>query len=130
MNTRTQRGNVAEFIFATEALKKGFTVSLPVTHNSHYDLVIDNGVGLRKVQVKRAYKVNNHGKEMLCVESKRIVGKKRVDYPEGGYDVLVAMNADTNDFWIIPYSAAKDFKAQIYLDTERGTRFKNDWSLL
>lgn len=130
MNNRIQRGNVAELIVATEASRRGFVVLLPISHNCHYDLVIDNGNKLRRVQVKRAYKVDNHGKKTFCVESRRISGKKRLAYPDDGYDVLIAVDVDGNRLWIIPFCATKEYKAQIYLETEKATRFLNDWSLI
>ena len=124
---RIQRGDIAEMVVATEALKNDFTVSMPISHNSRYDLIIDNGI-LHKVQVKRVYSVNNHGKQVRCVESKRISNKGRQCYEEGSYDYLFACDVDTNDIWILPFNLSSKYKAQIYLDSKE--EYKNKWNLL
>ena len=114
-------------VVATEALKNDFLVSTPISHNSHYDLIIDNG-NLHKIQVKRVYSVNNHGRQMKCVESRRISGKNRKPYEDKSYDYLFACDVDTNDIWILPFKFASKYKAQIYLDSK--DEYKNKWNLL
>ena len=133
---RVARGSEAELIVATYAVKNGFVVSFPISHSSEYDLIIDNGK-LSRIQVKRAYKVNNHGKEVLCVETRRILvkhsglkGAVSSRYSEKGYDFLVAVDCDNNCFWVIPKSATDEYKAQIYLTTEKMIQYKDKWSVL
>jgi len=132
MNNRIQRGNVAELMVAAEASKRNFIVSIPLSHNSHYDLILDKGfgTGLICVQVKRAYLVEYHRKKTLCVEGRRISGGKRNVYPEKGYDYLIACNVDNGDVWIMPRHHTRQYKAQIYLETKQNNCFKNQWSLL
>lgn len=130
MNNRIQRGNVAELVVASEASKRNITVSMPISHNSYYDLILDIHQKLFRVQIKRVYLVNNHGRKIICVESRRISGKKRWAYPDTSYDFLLACNPDTNDIWFIPFEITKHYKAQIYLDTEKTNQYKNQWSLL
>lgn len=134
-NNRIARGSEAELIVATFAVKNGFVVSFPISHSSQYDLIMDNNK-LSRIQVKRAYKVNNHGRELLCVETRRILVKHSGDkgsvvgrYSDNGYDYLIAVDCDNNCFWIIPISIALQYKAQIYL-TAKMEQFKNQWSLL
>lgn len=135
MNT-IARGTVAELLVSAELSKLGLTVCLPLNHNSEYDLVADSHNGLRKVQVKRAYKVNNHGTNVLCVETRRILvkhsgrkGSVAGKYSENGYDFLIACDVDTNNFWIIPREKTAQFKAQIYL-TKGMEQYLNQWTLL
>ena len=130
MNNRIQRGNVAELLVASEISKLGYVVCFPVSHNSHYDLVVDTGSKMIRVQIKRSYKVNSHGKNVSCVEGRRFSGGNSSRYPDNSYDTMIACDVDTNEFWIIPYSVASKYKAQIYLETEDKSRFKNDWTLL
>src|SRR4051812_43558258 len=111
-NNRIQRGNVAELIVASELAKRGYTVSLPISHNSHYDLIVDVGDNLFRLQVKRAYKQDNHGTVIRCVESRRISGKKRWAYKTNAFDFLVAYDVDLNDAWFIPEVVAGTYKAQ------------------
>jgi len=46
------RGCLAEYLFATECLKRGYKVSFPLLDSSAYDCIIDNGKNLFKIQVK------------------------------------------------------------------------------
>jgi hypothetical protein len=128
MNNRIQRGNVAELIVASEASKRQYVVSLPISHNSHYDLLLDRlGIGkIIKCQVKRAYFNDNHGYKILCIESRRISGKRRYSYPCNSYDYLVACNVDNNDIWFIPKEVADGYKAQVYLGLKMN-KYKNKW---
>ena len=133
MKNTVARGTEAELIVATKAVKNGFAVSMPISHSSEYDLIIDSG-DLHRIQVKRAYKQNNHGKEVLCVETRRILvkhsgarGSVAGKYSEDGYDYLIAVDCDNDDFWIIPRSVAATYKAQIYLTSKKAMMFKNKW---
>ncbi len=124
---RITRGTIAELIVSSEATKRGFNVCLPLSHNSSYDLIVD-GKELYKIQVKRAYKVNNHGTKTLCVESRKIKGNQRWAYKETDYDFLIACDCETNDVWIFPYSMSSKYKAQIYLVSKKD--YENQWTLL
>jgi hypothetical protein len=46
------KGDTAEMIIATEAMKRGYKVSFPFGHDSSYDLIIDRNGALERVQVK------------------------------------------------------------------------------
>ena len=136
MKNTIARGSEAELLFASECVKRDMVVSFPISHSSEYDLIIDTPLGLKKIQVKRAYKVNNHGYTQLCVETRRILvkhsGKKGSivrSYSKNGYDFLAAYNVDTNDYWIIPRDITRKYKAQIYLGSKLDD-YKNQWILL
>ena len=45
-------GAHAEYLFAVKCLELGFDVSMPLRHTSPYDLILDTGDRLLKVQVK------------------------------------------------------------------------------
>src|SRR5688572_19292566 len=136
MKNTIARGSEVELIVATKAVKNGHTVSFPISHSSQYDLIIDAGK-LNRIQVKRAYRVNNHGKHVLCVETRRILvkhsgkrGSVAQRYNDNGYDFLIAHDCETDFSWVIPIAVAQKYKAQIYLETEKLERFKEQWSVL
>lgn len=52
-----QRGTFAEYLFATECLKRGFNVSFPLMDSSIYDCIIDTGDKLLKIQIKSTAKL-------------------------------------------------------------------------
>ena len=53
--TTYDKGNISESIVMSAYLKAGFTVSVPFGTGAPYDLVIDNGSRLCKVQVKTGW---------------------------------------------------------------------------
>lgn len=135
MKNTIARGSEAELMVSLIATQKGFVVSIPLNHSSEYDLIIDTGK-LNRIQVKRAYEVNNHGTKVLCVETRRILVKHSGDkglvaspYSEGGYDFLIAVDCVNGLYWIIPKHITAKFKAQIYL-TKKMVSFLNQWSVL
>lgn len=136
MNTLA-RGTEAELLVAAFCAKYGLVVSFPMNHSSEYDLIVDTALGLKKLQIKRAYKYDNHGYPQLCVETRRILvkhsGKKGSvarACSDDGYDFLIACDMDTNTFWIIPKMIASNYKAQLYLKTKKLAEYVNQWSLL
>lgn len=136
MNT-IQRGAIAELVVAAELTKKGCVVSLPLSHGSSYDLIVDINNNLLRIQVKRAYSTNNHGSKALCVETRRILvkhsskkGSVARQYANDSFDFLIACDVDDNNFWIIPLNIVKSYKAQIYLNAARSKEFKNNWTFL
>ena len=54
MSATTQKGAIAETAIALEATKLGFVVSRPMTEGRRYDLIIDTGSCLLRVQCKWA----------------------------------------------------------------------------
>ncbi len=102
-------------------------MSLPISHNAHYDLIVDVGDKLMRLQVKRAYTQNNRGTIIRCIESRRISGKKRWAYRDNAFDYLVAYDVDHDDSWFIPANIASGYKAQVYLDAPRCRPYLNVW---
>ncbi len=117
--------------------KLGGLVSLPVTHNSQYDLIVDFNGKLIKVQVKRAYIHSKKRSNTLCVETRRILVKHSGDkgtvarkYDKNAYNLLIAHYPPTEDFWVIPFDVCDSYSAQIYLTTKNNLPYKNKWKLL
>lgn len=51
------QGCLAEYQFATECLKRGYNVSMPLLDSSVYDCVVDIGSNIYKVQIKSTTKL-------------------------------------------------------------------------
>ncbi len=79
-----QRGCFSEYLFATECIKRGYQVSMPLSPASIYDCIVDNGEDLFKIQIKSTIRVPE--KENLTAihiplqNNKRIYDKGNVDY--------------------------------------------------
>lgn len=55
-----KQGDVGLGIAIGWFVSKGFTVCIPLTDSQEYDLVVDMGVGLKKVQVKTTKHLSNN----------------------------------------------------------------------
>jgi len=79
-----QRGCFSEYLFATECIKRGYQISMPLCPASIYDCIVDNGVDLFKIQIKST--IRTPEKENLTTihvplqNNKRIYDKGSVDY--------------------------------------------------
>jgi hypothetical protein len=51
-----QRGCLAEYLFATECMRRGYYISMPLSDSSIYDAIVDTGERLIKVQIKSSIK--------------------------------------------------------------------------
>lgn len=136
MKNTIARGSEAELMVYLVAVQQGFNISIPLNHNSEYDLIIDSGNKLHRIQVKRAFETNSHSYKRMLVETRRVVAKHSGNggcvaktYSENGYDFLIAVDCQKKGFWIIPRKETIKHKAQIYLGKEK-QKFFEQWNLL
>ncbi|HEX8160948.1 MAG TPA: group I intron-associated PD-(D/E)XK endonuclease [Pyrinomonadaceae bacterium] len=95
------KGNSSEAVVLAEYVRAGFMVSLPFGNGASYDLVIDNGARLLKVQVKTGRL------EAGCVtfNARRHPGSKYDTfscYREGEVDVFAVWCPDNRQLYAVP----------------------------
>lgn len=98
------KGNVAELAIATEAARLGLSVLKPLTEHERYDLAIDLGSRILRVQCKWA----THDGEVVKIH----VGRSRTSrrgyirstYSEGEIDALGAYCGALNRCYLLPAS--------------------------
>lgn len=78
--------------------KLGWTVSVPVTDSQDYDLVVDNGTRLFKVQVKTTKSISPSGNYIVSLRTIGGTGKCK-----DSSDLLFALT-DSGDCYSIPKS--------------------------
>lgn len=86
--------------------KLGWTVSVPVTDSQDYDLVVDNGTRLFKVQVKTTKSISPSGNYVVNLRTmggNRSGAGKYKDFSENSSDLLFALT-DSGDCYSIPKS--------------------------
>lgn len=82
MNSKT-KGDIAESIFITECLKKGYNISIPFGDNIPYDCIVDTGTALVKVQVKGRNPTNKGSILPVPMQSsKNHITKELYDYSD------------------------------------------------
>jgi hypothetical protein len=89
-----QKGAVAELMVTTRALSKGFRISKPV-HDCRYDLVLDDGKTLSRVQVKWCSRADKTG--ALRVHLKKPHHKT---YTASEADLIIVYVWDVGDYFV------------------------------
>jgi hypothetical protein len=133
-------GTVLELEFAAECIRRGAVVSQPFGDNAHYDLLVDGGGRIYRVQVKtaspsangRSYSVNTTRKIPKMRPSDPGGSSRSVPYEEGVLDCIVTR---ANGIWFFfekPHtlgageSVYPDAKPEEY----RGNRGMERWDLI
>ena len=96
-----ERGNTSEGIVLGAYLSAGLTVSLPFGTGASYDLVVDTGLRLFKIQVKTAW----ISKGCILYKSQRRqpgAGLTRRAYKSGEVDYFVAYCPHTDNIYAVP----------------------------
>jgi hypothetical protein len=132
-------GLVLELDFALACISKGATVSQPFGDNAHYDLLVDDGKRIHRVQVKKSspkkdgkgYFVNITRKLPKMRPGDEGGSSKAVAYEDGQID-CVATEAGGVWFFFGPGNLKKD--ATVYpnagKDDYSGNHGKNMWGII
>ena len=116
-------GAASELYVAYKATESGFIVSYPLFTQSKYDLLIDIGSKILKVQVKKATKSAARGHEFIQI---RLGGCGRSEYKENDYD-YVAMVYNKH-VWMLPYKDTEGHKSMsfsIFSDDSKSYSYLN-----
>lgn len=134
------KGIIAEQAVSLEAIQRGWTVSIPIGNNAPYDLIIDTGSKLLKIQVKSAWYDSSKNNYMANTRMSKTNRKiyKQVHYCEGDFDFAIIYVPDTKDFYIIPITVFLSFKSSVLIQSPSAKRqrksraaiYKNAWNLL
>ncbi len=120
-------GAAAEYRFASACLYQGWTPCWPSTDSAAYDMVIDTGKKLLRIQVKGTDK--DEGTLHFSVKM-RDHGKTRA-YDKKDIDFLALYSFKSGDWYIIPASAVKLSLTVKPRDIWcKNLRYKNAWHLL
>lgn len=109
MNTQ-EKGKIAELLVEIRAYELGYIVSRP-TRDCRYDLIIDDGEKLHRVQVKYVNKKCTKSTGSVLVDLRRWAGDKRWEtrnYHSSEIDVLVVYIPAINKLCWIPISEIDD----------------------
>jgi hypothetical protein len=102
------KGEVARYLAVAHLMKLGFVVSVPLTENSSYDLIVDDKGKLLRTQVKKATLSEGVLKISLHTNSHNtnVVGTVK-KYTAKDFDLLVAVYVEENKFYKLDYSAGE-----------------------
>lgn len=113
-------GDQGELAFQLECIKQGFMVSKPISQDSKYDLVVDTGDRIYKVQVKTASRPKKYSNTSLRYEFSLGSGShKKTKYSTYDIDLVVCVCLDVNDFYFIfPETFKKTCRINIYRNSK------------
>jgi len=104
VNTNRDRGNAGLALAISYYGANGYTVSIPLNDTQDYDLLIDNGVSISKVQAKFSKQRSEHGVQKVPLRSSGGtnggVYKTLIDT---NIDILFCSNPNM-EMWAIPKS--------------------------
>ena len=100
MHTK-DKGDIAEIATVFNALKRGWSVSKPVGENQRYDLILDTGNNLLRVQCKTAKLENNIISASLTRMVRLATKYKRERYTEHEVDAFSLYCPETDKCYIL-----------------------------
>ena len=98
-HTKTS-GDIAELIVAAKFIKLGYTVCRPLSEHARYDLLIDDGKEILKVQVK-ARSMKNGSISIPKYTSNKV-------YEKGDFDLIAAYCIDTQEIAVLKFDDLLD----------------------
>ncbi|MBI4003547.1 MAG: endonuclease [Candidatus Omnitrophica bacterium] len=131
--------DIAESAVATELLKRGFRVLRPIGDRLPYDLAIDQGHRLLRIQVKSAW--YDSAKGLYTVDARRTKTNRRrmlrAPYRRKDFDFAVLYLPDQTVCYIMPIAVFAAYRSGIsFVEGQkrqrkpRSWRYRERWDLL
>lgn len=128
-------GLIGEIAFCLKAEKFGFNVSTPLSDALPYDVLVDNGNQILKVQIKstsQSFTIDK-GKpnyNLFKFFVARSAGKK--SYVKNEVDFFALYLIPYNIFFIVPFKEVKTKSVRVYLNNKKHKmhQFRENWLLL
>ena len=133
------KADLSELAVTQQLLKRGFNVLKPLGDRLAYDLAVDCGGKLSRIQVKTAW--YNALKKMHIVDNRRTRTNRRrmlrKSYSNEDFDFAILVVQETEVFYIMPIKIFNSYASSIAIvenaDRQRLPRssaFKERWDLL
>jgi len=120
--SRVQLGDFGESFFATEALKRGLSISKPFGSQMGYDYILENGQNLLRVQVRC---VGTYKKLRASRQTRQaMVNAKKPRH----YDFLFVIDLVADKVYVVP---EKDLAGSaLIINSKQCTQYLDAWHLL
>lgn len=130
-----EQGDIGELEFILAAKKRGLSVLMPYSSICKYDLAVDNGSTLIRIQVKTVAAFDTkRGKRMpdtYRVSTGTGKSSKHI-YDENDFDYFAALIIPLNTFYIIPIKEICSKTTRLYPENpeHRLHKYKDNWQQL
>ena len=127
-------GTLYEILFKAEALQRGCHVATPEGDYLPYDLILDNGKRLHRIQVKGTTAKQQSGYKAIVGKGNSKRGK--VPFAPNSFDflALLVMESGSKHWYIIPQSELNGrLSVKVFanpLSKGRYEKFKHGWELI
>lgn len=110
MHISTQHGLIAQNKAELRAIEKGYIISKPIHECVRYDMIVDDGDSLKRLQVKYAgsKQTSSTGSCVVDFRSMSINGKKRNGYTMSEIDGVLVYIPDIDNICYFPINFIKD----------------------
>lgn len=128
-NETQQKGIITELLIATKFTEMGYIISLPLGNAARYDLIIDTGNKIYKVQCKTA-KLKENGSYVVSTCNKVSTTTKRVvkHYTTDQIDFLASIIE--NNLIVIPVSEIETSRSKVFRVSVPKTGTKSTCNLI
>lgn len=122
--TTKQKGNLTELQCLTKFVELGYEVSVPWGENSRYDLIVDTGKELLRIQVKTAKLVKGTEEKpeviefATCSTRYNAGGSQRVYYSKDEIDYFATFFQ--NKIYLVPVEECSASKKLRFIPTKSG----------
>lgn len=125
--TSTAQGDIGEARAIYEFVKRGWVVSKPINDKAKYDLIVDDGESLKRVQVKttkrRDYNTASGYAVNIQTRYSTTTQNRVSDRVESDYDLLFVLT-ELDESWLIPTESMGGTKTTIVVGTKKYAAFQ------
>jgi len=133
------KADIAESAVVTELLARGYNVLRPVGDRLAYDLIVEDGGGFVKIQVKSAW--FNKAKRLYMVDVRRTKTNRRRmvrdRYSSQDFDIAIIYLQDRKVYYIMPVEIFNRYASSLSIVEDqkrqrlpRSYEFRERWDLI
>ncbi|WP_267641890.1 group I intron-associated PD-(D/E)XK endonuclease [Haloarchaeobius amylolyticus] len=115
MNT-SRKGDETEALVLAELMRLGLSVSVPFGDSDRYDLIVDDGDRLHRVQCKTGSWVNGTVRFNLYSSTVGSDGRVDVPYSADQIDAYAVHSRETGDAYWVPVTETGDGEMRLRVD--------------
>lgn len=126
-STTTEQGDIGEAKAIYEFIKRGFVVSKPINDKARYDLIVDDGSNILRVQVKTTKQKCKRPRTGYKVKINSTYSNRNATHirgrQDGDYDILFVLTEEGRS-WIIPESALVGVVNEVTVGTSKYKQYE------
>ncbi|MFA6423761.1 MAG: group I intron-associated PD-(D/E)XK endonuclease [Candidatus Magasanikbacteria bacterium] len=115
------KGDIGELLVAADLLEKGWMVSLPISENTRYDLIIEKNGKIKRVQVKAVVPKNG----AMIINCRSSNNWNVINYTKKDFEILAAVDIISKNVYYIPVKCINRRCINLRLTASKNRQEKN-----